>query len=197
MARDYRRSRRSSSGRSGWVPFLSGFGLGLIAAFGVYVAGGYRIGQGVADCPQPRKAHGPQASQSEPQTESRFDFYTLLPNFEVEVPADESGPKTPARRTPKPREQRTPRSEPPRTPPTPAGRYILQAGSFKRYGEADALKARLALMGLHASIQKVKVGETVYHRVRVGPFPSFAQAEQAQRRLRQASVDSLLMKLGN
>ncbi len=198
MARDYKRTRKRSGGRPGWVLFVSGFGLGLIAAFGFYVAGGYRFGaSGTAtDCPKPPVARGEQVPQPKPRHEPRFDFYTLLPNVEVEVPpeAPPAKPKRPSAAKPDER----PRSNAPAKPTAqPArGRYILQAGSFKRFGEADALKARLALMGLSASIQKVKVGDSTYHRVRVGPFPSFSQAEQAQRRLRQASVDSLLMKLG-
>lgn len=196
MARDYRRARRSSSpGKPAWVMFLSGFGLGLIAAFGVYISGGYPRGDG-GDCDSVPLARGETpAARKEPEPESRFDFYTLLPEKEVEVPLDEP----PARKSaPAAKPDSASRSQPRSTEPgRSVGRYLLQAGSFKHYSEADALKARLAFMGLNASIRKVKVGNNTYHRVRVGPFGSYAEAERAQRRLRQASIDSLLMKLAD
>ncbi len=200
MARDYKRGRRSTrGGRPGWVIFLSGFGVGLIAAFGVYMAGGYRPGGG-ADCTPAATAHHEtargQTPRPQPAPESRFDFYTLLPNMEVEVPPEEPPAHAP-HETPRESGRPAPRKAEVSETKRASGRYLLQAGSFRRYSEADAVKARLALMGLQASIQKVKVGDSVYHRVRVGPFSSFAQAERAQRRLRQASVDSLLMKLGD
>ena len=51
------------------------------------------------------------------------------------------------------------------------GSYILQVGSFQRMEEAERVKAKLALLGLSASIQKVAVsGGDPWYRVRLGPF---------------------------
>jgi cell division protein FtsN len=50
-------------------------------------------------------------------------------------------------------------------------KFYLQAGAFEDPSEADNLKARLALMGVEASVQKVDVPEKgTMHRVRVGPY---------------------------
>ena len=56
-------------------------------------------------------------------------------------------------------------------PPQPAVRYYLQAGSFRRFEDADRVKAQLALLGVVAGVQRVTIngGET-WHRVRVGSY---------------------------
>src|SRR3546814_3559973 len=49
-------------------------------------------------------------------------------------------------------------------------RYILQAGAFGASGDAEAVKARIALLGLNARVESaVNKGKTVY-RVRLGPY---------------------------
>lgn len=54
--------------------------------------------------------------------------------------------------------------------PRPAAKY-LQAGAFSHQADAENLKARLAMKGLEASVQQVRIpGKGVLNRVRVGPF---------------------------
>ena len=58
--------------------------------------------------------------------------------------------------------------------PAPAdnARYILQAGAFGASGDAEATKAKLAMMGLAARVESAQInGKTVY-RVRMGPYGS-------------------------
>ena len=72
---------------------------------------------------------------------------------------------------------------------------MLQAGSFKKYEEADKLKARLALEGIEASIQKVKINATdTWHRVRIGPLNTVSTLNKARRRLRSLGIASIVVK---
>jgi cell division protein FtsN len=73
---------------------------------------------------------------------------------------------------------------------------MLQAGSFTQFSEADGLRARLALIGVEASIREVTVGNTVFHRVRVGPYRDYSDAARIQKILKHNRVESLLMKSG-
>lgn len=76
-----------------------------------------------------------------------------------------------------------------------ATRYSLQAGSFKSQAEAERRKAKVALSGLPARIQQVKVKEgEIWYRVIVGPFKGKAATDKAQGSLRGDGVDSLAIK---
>ena len=49
--------------------------------------------------------------------------------------------------------------------------YVLQAGSFPNAKDANELKAKLALIGIEASVQAATIpGKGVWHRVQVGPY---------------------------
>ncbi len=81
-----------------------------------------------------------------------------------------------------------------KSPPTPIGKYLVQAGSFKRRADADALKARLTLNGLQAQIELVKLNEDEYwHRVLLGPFPSEVIAAEQRLLLKTLEVDAILV----
>ena len=56
--------------------------------------------------------------------------------------------------------------EPPRSNET----WWLQVAALKSPGDADRLKARLALLGLQVATQKVESGGQSLYRVRVGPY---------------------------
>jgi cell division protein FtsN len=44
-------------------------------------------------------------------------------------------------------------------------------------------------------VQRVTIGSTMFNRVRIGPIDDLAAAERTQRRLRDAGIDSLLMRV--
>src|SRR5690554_455890 len=91
MARDYKHSKRRTggSGLSGLAGFVAGLALGLTVAVGVYLFDRRpeaRMAQQSApvtrdDAPEPAKPA--PASQT---AETQFDFYDMLPKFEVVVP---------------------------------------------------------------------------------------------------------------
>ena len=89
----------------------------------------------------------------------RYDFFTVLPEMEVVVPEQELSRKADKADPAHQYDSRKPRIN-----------YILQAGSFRNATDAEQMKARLALLGSMATVQKVTVNGQTWHRVRIGPF---------------------------
>ena len=59
--------------------------------------------------------------------------------------------------------------------------YFAQAGAYTRADDAEAQRAKLALLGMDAKVtEREQSGRTVY-RVRVGPFDARAQADASAR----------------
>lgn len=110
----------------------------------------------------------------------QFDFYTILPDKEVVVPEYEIKTRTREERVGKAKETQ----------------YIMQAGSFKTFKEADRLRAKLALMGIESKVQKAKVGSVNWYRVKMGPFSQTASVNSIRSRLRQNGIDVLVTETG-
>lgn len=73
--------------------------------------------------------------------------------------------------------------------------YFIQAGAFRSQNEADAQRAKLAMLGWEARIsEREQNGRTVF-RVRVGPFAKRGDAEQLKQKLDGAGVDSALVRV--
>lgn len=107
----------------------------------------------------------------------RFEFYKILPGSEEAVP--QAAPKPPA------------------AAPTPAGEALfLQVGAFQKPADADNLKARLALMGVEASVQQVTLPEKgVLHRVRIGPFASPDEMARTRSLLAQNGIEASVVRV--
>lgn len=223
MAREARKrstqaSRQLSHGRSplpGWVWGLLGLSVGLFVALLVYLQ--HPAPNGAAAVSSLLRPHasdtagvGGQSTGHTPAannelTHPRFEFYKLLPDQEVGVPAPEQNIEpTPAKHpstgsstnAEHPRPQQTTATTPRNTQGTSAG-YLLQAGSFRHLDEADQLKAKLALLGVEASIQNVELarGET-WHRVRVGPFSDRQHLSEIRERLQENKIHTIVLKHG-
>ena len=73
--------------------------------------------------------------------------------------------------------------------------YWVQAGAYARTDDAEAQRAKLALIGLSARVmEREQSGRTVY-RVRVGPFEQRGEAEATQTKLSDAGVDANLVRV--
>lgn len=73
--------------------------------------------------------------------------------------------------------------------------YFVQAGAFRTPADAEAQRARLAMMGIAAEIsEREQSGRTVY-RVRVGPFAQKALADLTLEQLEVAGVDAALVRV--
>lgn len=73
-------------------------------------------------------------------------------------------------------------------------RYILQAGAFGASGDAEATKAKLAMMGLSARVESAQIsGKTVY-RVRMGPYGSAGELAEAKQKLSTSGLQAMAIK---
>lgn len=101
--------------------------------------------------------------------------------------------------TPAPRAESAPAaSAPPASAAAPAAadnaRYILQAGAFGASGDAEATKAKLAMMGLAARVESAQInGKTVY-RVRMGPYGSAGELSEAKQKLDGTGLQAIAIK---
>lgn len=83
----------------------------------------------------------------------------------------------------------------PATPAQGNTRFLLQAGSFSASGDAEALKARIALLGLSARVESAQIdGRTVY-RVRMGPYGSASELAEAKGKLDGGGLDSMPIRV--
>lgn len=73
--------------------------------------------------------------------------------------------------------------------------YVIQVGAYRTSNDADAQKAKLALMGLDAKVsERDQAGRTIY-RVRLGPFADKAAAERVRTRLEGNGFDNTLVRV--
>lgn len=191
MARDYkRRANRRPARRNtpGWIWLAAGLLIGLFIAFLVYLKSQPRPASEatvtLAMHHRTRQTAG-SARQSKPikvppAPKPRFDFYTILPEQEVVVPDQDitGSTREGVRQVEKP------------------GKYLLQVGSFQSRKQADELKAKLALLGLEASIETVTVDHNeTWNRVRVGPYTNLGTLNDARARLNAHHINAILLKL--
>ena len=194
MAKKRSKRRRKSSQKQdypGWVWMIFGLAIGLSVAFAIYVRDGKPAAPPPVAARQPASLesaiddNGEQAAvaasvPSEEPQESRFTFYDMLPNFEVVIPEQEPDVRADVE---------------PRAIVKP-GLYILQAGSFTRYEDADRRRAELALQGIESTIQRVTIDDRTYHRVRIGPTEDLEELNMLRSRLRTAKIDVIRIRLG-
>ncbi len=78
------------------------------------------------------------------------------------------------------------------TEPSEAHVYLLQAASFLRSDDAEAMRAELLLEGMQATVSMVpRPGGRTWHRVLVGPFPDRAEMTRALSALRGKDIPAL------
>jgi cell division protein FtsN len=73
--------------------------------------------------------------------------------------------------------------------------YYLQAGAFREQADAEATKARLAMMGVAATIAERKSEIGTLYRVRVGPFADVEAMNRARVRLSDNGVDAAVVRV--
>ena len=178
----------SSGGGALW--FFGGFVLGAFFMGLVWLKLGPQLAAGRVPGVHPAE---PQVSAPNPNPAPKpeFQFYTILPEMEVLIPDEEIlPPKQPAAKATETR----PASE----PPDSQAAFILQMGSFRKFVDADRMKARLAFIGIEAEIQKVSINNRdTYHRVRSGPYRSQAELQRVRKLAKTNNISTLLIKLKN
>lgn len=205
MARDYKHIAKDHARRKQsppWAWLLAGLAIGLFVALLVYL-GGHDAGNASLAPPKnnssasaertlkksDREADVLKAEKPPEPAKPTFEFYTILPEMEVQV-AEQEMTSSPSSKTPETKGTAA-RS-------TNHTAYVLQVGSFRRHQDADRLKAELALIGLQADIQVVSLGgEDTWHRVRLGPYKNLTILDEVRDRLREHNVQAIVLKEKN
>ena len=73
-------------------------------------------------------------------------------------------------------------------------RYLLQAGAFQASGDAEAVKAKIALLGLSARVESAQIADKTVFRVRMGPYGSASELADAKRRLSSGGLPAMAIK---
>ncbi len=190
-----RRARRSSRSKKqseypGWLWMIFGLAIGLSVAFAVYVKDREPGVQLASTTQQPASLQGTLDNNGEAEVvepvaaepaKKRFDFYDMLPAFEMIITDDEPNVDIDVE---------------PQAIDEP-GIYLLQAGSFSTHNDADRRRAELALHGIESRVQRARVNNRDYYRVYVGPIDDLDELNVTRSRLRAAKIDVMRIRLGD
>ena len=145
---------------------------------------------------EPNAERAPATSSQSARPSTPFDFFTVLPEMEVMVPPAPDTATGASGASDDGAQKQPNESSAPSVPAADGGSYMLQAASYRRRAEADRLKATLALNGMVSAIQKVSIqGRGDFYRVRLGPFPTYAEMRKAEQQLSQAGIKALRLKV--
>jgi cell division protein FtsN len=76
-----------------------------------------------------------------------------------------------------------------------SGQYLLQAGAFRNGEQADDLKARIAMLGLIGRVEVVQTPAGPMHRVRLGPYATASELEQAKQKLSGGGLPAVAIRV--
>jgi cell division protein FtsN len=175
--------------------------------------GGDAIKRNKAETARASSQAKPKPATQEP-VKPKYDFYTLLPESEVIVPAETLPPSAPAQPAVTPAEAakidaaralaalngETPPPAPPVAPAPPtaqaplSSQFFLQAGSFRRKDDAESLRAQIILLGQDVRVESGRVREETWYRVLVGPFANREQLAVSQKALSANGFSNLLLQ---
>lgn len=207
MTRDFAKKKRAPARRAkpknqvpGWVWLFTGAALGGFIVFLVHLADIEPPAREPGDSPGIAQAlPEPETPEPNASPKPRFDFYKLLRESEVVVPATEPsspddaltvepsvGPGTDAPGAAEPAPSQTAAS---------GEEFVLQVGSFRRQTEADNLRARLLLLNLDAFTEQVTIRDNeTWHRVMVGPFHNQSRLSSARSTLVSNDYNALVLR---
>lgn len=186
MSKDYKRPELAAHGTGS--PLLIGILIGLVLGLGIALGVAWYINKMPSPFRTPpaksdaAKSVAPAKSEEmtakAPEAKPRFDFYKILPG--TEEPATDQQMKDAQKRSAAVAKEA----------------FFLQAGAFQNAPDADNLKARLALLGIEATIQTTKLPDKgVWHRVRLGPYASIEELNQTRDTLKQSGVETTLVRV--
>jgi cell division protein FtsN len=191
MSKDYKGPNRKNAGNKGGAgSLLVGILIGLLLGLGISLAVAWYINKMPTPFQNrsapPAKGEAQKSADAEKsedkaakaETKPRFDFYKILPGSEEPV-TDQQFKEAQQKPSAQAKEA-----------------FYLQAGAFQNAPDADNLKARLALMGVEATVQTTTLPDKgVWHRVRVGPYTTVDDLNRARETLKQSGIDTTLIKV--
>ena len=77
---------------------------------------------------------------------------------------------------------------------TSEARYILQAGAFGGSGDAETVKAKIAMLGLNARVEAAQIGGRTVYRVRMGPYGTASELADAKAKLASSGLPAMAVK---
>jgi len=190
LTRDYKRSRQNQLDFARFKQFGLGLGIGLLVALAVFSWQRNAMQQLLREqAAVPRPEPRANSADAEPATDvptdapaPQYDFYEMLEKFEVVVPEKERDTR--------------PSNLPPAAITRP-GTYVLQAGVFRNADDAQRIRQQLALLGVTASVQRIAVDNDVRHRVRIGPLDNLDEVNAARRKLQDADIESIVIRVAD
>lgn len=174
---------------SGFLWLFSGLAIGLFVAFLTYLQTQPKANVSFSDAVNQEIKKTKNLKEVKKQQEvsgktvPKFDFYTILKDYEVFVPESEvSNDKQEPTNT----QNNSPVSKKSKT-------YFLQVGSFQAHGDADKRRATLALLGITSSIQSAQINSDTWHRVKVGPLVGKKALNKVRDQLIDNNIPTLIM----
>ena len=148
--------------------FFAGIVVGILGTIGISLFPSLTFDSATSS-QRTNNTRGPDSSTT------RYEFWETLPTSDVAVNTN-------------PYETSTTKS-------AAAKEYLLQAGSFRKQDEAEALRAELILAGFAAATSEVRlVGEDRWFRVLVGPYTSPRETRKAMSALRTREISALVLE---
>jgi cell division protein FtsN len=182
-------SRQRQSGNT-----VIGFVAGLVG--GLLIAVGVALYMTKAPVPFMTKVHRP-TENVKPGADGKLpDPNTALYSKPVEPPKmepDKTNAKTDPKAAPPPPEQGVAKGDAAANVETT--RYLLQAGAFRTADDADAMRARLVLLGLDARVFPIEQNGTTLYRVRVGPYGQIDDINRIRKDLAENGIDAQVVRL--
>jgi cell division protein FtsN len=188
--RDYKTNSRRATDLGRFREFGIGALVGVVFASALFLyIGGKRqtAAHEVADVPHPDPRRPAPSTDGDAgggsgQAAEKYDFYQMLPNFEVVVPEKEKDVK---------------RDLPATAKIERPGVYVLQIGSYRNESDADRVRDQLAKEGIDAKVQRVAVDTDVWHRVRIGPIMKLDELNKLRKQLQAADIDAIVIRVGD
>ena len=198
----------------GWIWLACGLVVGVFVMLLMNLQpGGDAIKRNKAESARASSQAKPKPATQEP-VKPKYDFYTLLPESEVIVPAETLPSPAPAQPAVTPAEAakidaaralaalngETPPPAPPVAPAPPtaqaplSSQFFLQAGSFRRKDDAESVRAQIILLGQNVRVESGTVREETWYRVLVGPFANREQLAVSQKALSANGFSNLLLQ---
>ena len=74
---------------------------------------------------------------------------------------------------------------------------MMQAGSFKNLSDAEKMQTNLASMGIESRVERAKVGDVVWNRIKMGPYTQMSSVSAIRARLRQNGIDVIVTEMAS
>ena len=96
----------------------------------------------------------------------------------------------------RPAQQEAAQQAKPNKPAEASGNFYLQEGAYTNMDDAEKIKAKLALLGLIASIQPAQIPDKgLWYRVRLGPYKSTTERDEALATLKLNGLNAAPIKV--